>query len=552
MSQALVEGKVVQSPSMAQPIACASMARPIDTSQYARSLIEASLDPLVAISPNGEINDVNEATIKVTGVPREKLVGSDFTDYFTEPAKARAGYEQVFADGCVTDYPLTIRHKNGHLTEVLCNASLYKDAGGNVLGVVAAARDVTAQKMAEEKLHELHVAIEQRANLETAKTLDYERNLLRQLMSNIPDAVFFKDREHRFTRLNEPKRVILGLTKEQPALGLTLGEINSSAHAQMQQEEEDEIFATGDTVVDRIDCSVQRDGSERWYSVSKAPIFDEDGAIDGLVGITRDITDRHMAERLKDEFVSTVNHELRTPLTSIVGAIRLLADERTGELPARAKGLIKIANENCARLTKLVNDILEIDSVETGGLAFDIHPLALRALVARAVDAHQPYAGAYGVKVRLDNTADDAVVLADTGRLTQVIENFLSNASKFSPSGTEVLVTIKKCGESVRIAIRDHGPGIPDNYKQRIFEKFVQVQASDARSRGGSGLGLSIAKQVVDRLGGQIGLEDAAGGGSIFTIVLPTSAQTIPAEVDRFAGAGSVCVAPRHSESDFG
>ena len=337
-------------------------------------------------------------------------------------------------------------------------------------------------------------------------------------MSNIPDAVFFKDREHRFTRLNEPKRVILGLTKEQPALGLTLGEIDPSAHAQMQQEEEDEIFATGDTVVDRIDCRVQKDGSERWYSVSKAPIFDEDGAIDGLVGITRDITDRHMTERLKYEFVATVNHELRTPLTSIAGSIGLLVDERIGELPAPAKALIKIANENCARLTKLVNDILEIHTVESGRLAFDIQPLALRALVAGAVDAHQPYAGAYGVKVRRDDTADDAVVLADTGRLTQVIMNFLSNASNFSPSGAEVLVTIKKCGEWVRISIRDHGPGIPDNFKQRIFEKFVQVRASDARSRGGSGLGLSIAKQVVDRLGGQIGLEDATGGGTIFTL----------------------------------
>ena len=526
MSQAPVEGKVVQSPSMAQPIASASMAQPIDTSQYARSLIEASLDPLVAISPGGKITDVNEATIKMTGTSRDELVGSDFTDYFTEPAKARAGYEQVYADGSVTDYPLTIRHKNGHLTEVLCNASLYKDAGGNVLGVVAAARDVTALKIAERKLHELHVAIEQRA----IKTLDHERNLLRQLMSNIPDAVFFKDREHRFTRLNEPKRVILGLTKEQPALGLTLGEIDPSAHAQMQQEEEDEIFATGDTVVDRIDCRVQKDGSERWYSVSKAPIFDENGAIDGLVGITRDITDRHMAERLKDEFVATVNHELRTPLTSIVGSIGLLADERIGKLPAPAKGLIKIAIENCERLTRLVDDILEIHTVESGRLAFDIQPLALRALVAGAVDAHQPYAGAYGVKVRLDDRADDAVVLADSARLTQVIANFLSNASKFSPSGAEVLVTIKKCGEWVRISIRDHGPGIPDNFKQRIFEKFVQVQASDARSRGGSGLGLSIAKQVVDRLGGQIGLEDATGGGSIFTIVLPTSAQTVPAD----------------------
>src|SRR5579864_5864483 len=114
-------------------------------SQYARSLIEASLDPLVTISPEGKITDVNEGSIKVTGMTREALVGTDFSNYFTEPEKAREGYQQVFAKGSVTDYPLTIRHKDGRLTDVLYNASVYKDGRGNVLGVFAAARDVTEQ-----------------------------------------------------------------------------------------------------------------------------------------------------------------------------------------------------------------------------------------------------------------------------------------------------------------------------------------------------------------------------------------------------------------------
>ncbi len=129
-------------------------AHAVAASQYARSLIEASLDPLVTISPEGKITDVNEATIKVTGVPRERLVGTDFSDYFTEPQKAREGYQQVFAKGSVTDYPLTIRHRDRRLTEVLYNASVYKDARGEVLGVFAAARDVTAQKRAEAEIAE--------------------------------------------------------------------------------------------------------------------------------------------------------------------------------------------------------------------------------------------------------------------------------------------------------------------------------------------------------------------------------------------------------------
>jgi PAS domain S-box-containing protein len=147
-------------------------------SQYARSLIEASLDPLVTISPEGKITDVNEATIKVTGMPRERLIGADFSDYFTEPQKAREGYQQVFSKGFVTDYPLTIRHHNGRQTNVLYNASVYKDVRGNVLGVFAAARDVTAQKAAEAQVADQRTKeLERLAELERFQKLTVGREL---------------------------------------------------------------------------------------------------------------------------------------------------------------------------------------------------------------------------------------------------------------------------------------------------------------------------------------------------------------------------------------
>ncbi|MHB8859049.1 MAG: PAS domain-containing protein [Thermoleophilia bacterium] len=137
-------------------------------SEYARSLIEASLDPLVTISPEGKITDVNEATIKVTGVPREKLIGTDFSNYFTEPDKAREGYMRVFSEGSVTDYPLTIRHISGNLADVLYNASVFKDVQGNVLGVFAAARDVTAQK----RQAEAQVAAQRKKELDRLAELE--------------------------------------------------------------------------------------------------------------------------------------------------------------------------------------------------------------------------------------------------------------------------------------------------------------------------------------------------------------------------------------------
>jgi PAS domain S-box-containing protein len=147
-------------------------------SQYARSLVEASLDPLVTISPEGKITDVNEATIKVTGVDRGKLIGTDFSDYFTVPEKAREGYQQVFSQGFVTDYPLTIRHRDGRHTNVLYNASVYKDVRGNVLGVFAAARDVTAQKRAEAEVAEQRTKeLDRLAELERFQKLTVGREL---------------------------------------------------------------------------------------------------------------------------------------------------------------------------------------------------------------------------------------------------------------------------------------------------------------------------------------------------------------------------------------
>jgi PAS domain S-box-containing protein len=130
------------------------------TGDYARSLLEASLDPLVTISPKGKVTDVNEAAVKITGIPRKELIGSDFSNYFTEPDKAREGYQRVFADGFVTDYPLTIRHKDGHVIEVLYNASIYRDTKGNVAGVFAAARDITMQKKTEAELAKTNAALQ--------------------------------------------------------------------------------------------------------------------------------------------------------------------------------------------------------------------------------------------------------------------------------------------------------------------------------------------------------------------------------------------------------
>ncbi len=227
------------------------------------------------------------------------------------------------------------------------------------------------------------------------------------------------------------------------------------------------------------------------------------------------------AERLKDEFISTVSHELRTPLTSIAGSLALL-DKSSNPLPELAARLIDIANRSSQRLVRLVSDILDIQKMEFGLVVFYFKRIQLRSLVELAIEANRGFAEGFGVQLRLKDTSTNSDVRADSDRLIQVVTNLLSNAVKFTPRDTEVTISIEKIGDNIRLAVRDHGPGIPVAFAPRVFQKFAQVDSSTTRPKDGTGLGLSIVKQIVDRLGGEVGFSDAPGGGAVFYVDLPT------------------------------
>jgi len=247
------------------------------------------------------------------------------------------------------------------------------------------------------------------------------------------------------------------------------------------------------------------------------------GQIDtrGLLRALRYANERKRLEWLKDEFVSSVSHELRTPLTSISGSLGLLMGGAAGNLPEPALRLLRIAHTNSQRLVRLVNDILDIEKMESGRVVFNFGRIDIRSLVEEAIEANRGFADANGVRIRFDEAQAVGDVRADSDRLAQVITNLLSNAIKFSPADNEVVLAIKKENDVVHISVRDHGAGIPAEFKPRIFERFAQADASNARQKSGTGLGLSIVKQIVDRLGGHVGFGDAPGGGTIFAVELP-------------------------------
>jgi signal transduction histidine kinase len=260
----------------------------------------------------------------------------------------------------------------------------------------------------------------------------------------------------------------------------------------------------------------------------------------GILRALRYATERKRLERLKDEFVSTVSHELRTPLTSITGSLGLLMGNAAGSLPPPMARLLAIAHSNSQRLVRLVNDILDIEKMEAGRVVFNFDRVEVGPLVAQAIEANRGFAEGYGVRVRFDDAlAAAADVRADPDRLLQVITNLLSNAIKFSPANNEVVVAVEKGADTVRLTVRDHGPGIPVDFKPLIFEKFAQADAGAARQKGGTGLGLSIVKQIVDRLSGDVGFADAPGGGTIFHVQLPCWDHVASLAIDREAKPGA-------------
>jgi PAS domain S-box-containing protein len=230
----------------------------------------------------------------------------------------------------------------------------------------------------------------------------------------------------------------------------------------------------------------------------------------------RDITERRKVDRMKSEFISTVSHELRTPLTSIRGSLDLLLNTRAGDLSQQARYLVDMARRNAERLLLLVNDILDVERIETGQLGFSFQPFDLVPLVRSAIETNQNFAASQGVELRLARAPERSFVSGDPDRLTQVMANLLSNAAKFSGQNANVTVQVIEEGDVVRTVVHDTGPGITPDFHSRVFQKFAQADSSDNRKQSGTGLGLSISKAIIERHGGRIGFTSRPGDTQFF------------------------------------
>ena len=383
-------------------------AKELKIATYARSLIEASRDPLFTISTEGKITDMNEASIRVTGIEREELIGSDFYTYFTDEKDAREAYQRVFEHGFIMDFPLTIRdHK---LTDTLCNGSVYKDDKGNVVGVVIVARDITEQKRFEKELTE---AI---------------------------------------------------------------------------------VFAEMATLI----------AEEAKAKAEKATQTAED------------------AVKAKQQFLSNMSHEIRTPMNAIIGFTKVVLKT---ELTAKQKEYLQAIKMSGDALIVLINDILDLAKVDAGKMTFEQTPFKMALSVAAMLHLFETKIQEKNlILVKNFDKNIPSVLVGDSVRLHQIIINLVSNAVKFTSSGS-IAVNVKLIKEddttaTIEFNVTDTGIGIAEDRIEHIFENFQQATSKTSRIYGGTGLGLAIAKQLVESQGGTIKVKSKLEEGTSFTVVL--------------------------------
>ena len=281
------------------------------------------------------------------------------------------------------------------------------------------------------------------------------------------------------------------------------------------------FVAAGKPVTLIAERCLRRDGLELACEWTLTPLSDEEGRVNSIVLQGRDITQARAAERMRSEFTSTLSHELRTPLTSILGSLQLLRSGALGDMDRDQGELVEVAERNGQRLLDLINEVLDIEKIESGRLTLMPEPMPIDSLLNESVRLNQGYADRFRANLALHGAVPGVIVRADRKRLMQVMTNLLSNAAKFSPPNSAVDVSVSRPGDTVRVEVSDRGPGIPEAFRSKIFGRFAQADSADSRIKGGTGLGLAISKRLIELMQGRIGFEDRPGGGTTFFFELP-------------------------------
>ena len=497
-----------------------------DSEAFYSTLVETLPQNILRKDSQGRFTFANRRFCSFIGKPLAEILGQTDFDLFPVELASKYHADDVRVMETLENLDITEEHQTpaGEKFFVHVVKTPLYDALGRVVGVQGIFWDVTQRQLTEE-------------------ALAYERDLLRALLENIPDRIYFKDVNSRFLRCSASMIHRLGLSNASEVIGKTDFDFHPRELAREFFEDEKRIIVTGQPLINKLERQFSWQGAEVWASVTKVPIYSKSGAISGIIGISRDVTQLKQAElalkqardaalesaRVKSEFLANMSHEIRTPMNAITGMTGLLLDTRLNQ---EQRDYAETIRSSTDALLSVINDVLDFSKMEAGKLTFEVIDFELRECVEGTVEMLAE--GAQKKDLELACWIDPDVpnlVRSDPGRIRQVLANLLSNAIKFTERG-EVLVRVTKMSDfgtsaDVKIAVQDTGVGIAQDALSVIFDAFTQADGSTTRKFGGSGLGLTISRQLVRMMNGEIGVESVPGQGSTFWFKLPFQKQAL-------------------------
>ncbi|NBC84358.1 MAG: PAS domain-containing protein [Bacteroidetes bacterium] len=456
---------------------------------------------------------VNKQHEDFSGMEDEQYMGKSVYDLFPrqQADKYKQNDQRMLRTGKREEY---IEQRNNRYYQIFVFPLLIDDEVSAIGGIEL---EVTEQKVKEKELHG-------------------EKEFLQALLDNLPHSIYFKDRETRFTRINKTQANLIGVTTSDEAIGRTDFDYFSEKHAMITDKEERNLIKTGIPIIDKLEKVRTLTGKLVWVSSTKVPIYNAAGEIDGLAGISIDVTEKRNAEinlehalmkaeeadRLKSAFLANMSHDIRTPMNGILGFADLLKNSAINK--KQQEKYINHIIKSGSTLLSLIDDIIDISKIEAGQLKIVKNPVNVNEVLneifelfenERIVNKHS-----FNFEIYKGLADDQAVIRTDAVRLNQILGNLISNAFKFTPEGT-IQVGYTQNNRVLEFYVKDTGVGIPEEFKEVIFDRFGQVEDTFKINKKGTGLGLAITSNLVGYLGGQIRLESKPGEGSTFYFTLP-------------------------------
>ena len=479
-----------------------------------RQVVENSLGFVFTCSMEGRLTSLNSFTAETLGYRAEDLIGRGVAELLD--SVGAAGFQDCLRTLEIREEwqgALPLRRSDGVYRRIAFRSRRMELPGERPF-ILNHGMDVTEQHEAEQALH---LAMRQRE----------------LILESVGDGIYGIDLEGKLTFINQAAARALGYAPEE-LTGRVVHDLIHHSHGDGTPYSRSsspilQAMRRREAIRMRDEVFWRRDGGLIPVEYSASPLL-EDGQISGMVVAFQDVSERRRLEKMKDEFISTVSHELRTPLTSLRASLGLISSGTLDKRPEKQRQMIEIAIGNCDRLVRLVNDILDFDSVERGKLPLHQGPVAASDLLRRAADVAHTAATQAHITFRID--APPVLVLADEDRILQVLNELVGNAIKFSPPDTMIRLAAQTGGEGlagaeVCFSVEDQGRGIQPEKMEKIFDRFHQGDASDTRALGGTGLGLALCRSIVEQHGGRIWAESAPGQGSrlLFTLKAASTGQ---------------------------